>query len=272
MHSPLCTSAPSLMQNLQIVNYFYDRSRICIAVTFVNLQPPNFIRKTRTNGPISPIPMPITNLPMRSTKGRSATARRTAPTVKTKLPSSIVGFRPNRSLINPATMEKMAAAPMVMLMIDSCQTEDRLNSSRRRTIAPETTPVSYPKRKPPIADRNVSEKRKHEVVCLFPETTEFWTSLASGSFCIVVVQCSMSTVPPFSNSWSEVASDARSSNNRVSDSVFESSSLSRGELISFDVTTPNDLLHDNVYKINRQRLYEKIDYTLTNDIDSIILF
>ena len=104
----------------------------------------------------SPIPAPTTILPVRSMNLSEANPRTSEPAVNTRLAIIITSFLPILSLSIPPTMANKAAPPIVTLTIISCHTEFRRNLSRSEIMAPEITPVSYPKRKPPIAEKNVS--------------------------------------------------------------------------------------------------------------------
>jgi MFS family permease len=67
------------------------------------------------------------------------------------LPIMIVSFRPKYSFKMPLTSAKIAAVPIVTLTMTSSVKELRSKFVLSRSIAPDTTPVSYPNKNPPIA-------------------------------------------------------------------------------------------------------------------------
>lgn len=103
-----------------------------------------------------PMPAPTMIRPARSRYLSPAIPIQRAPTVNTTLAPMITGLLPKRSFRNPPIGAKRAAAATVTLTMYSCQTSESWNSFRRRIIAPEITPVSYPNRNPPRAEKKVN--------------------------------------------------------------------------------------------------------------------
>jgi len=60
----------------------------------------------------------------------------------------------------PPIMENNAAVATVTVTTSSCSIVCKSNFSLRSSIAPETTPVSYPNKKPPIAEKSVNLYKK----------------------------------------------------------------------------------------------------------------
>ena len=60
----------------------------------------------------------------------------------------------------PARSAARQAVSTVADTIISCQVWERENSCLSRIIAPEMTPVSYPNRKPPMAERKVRRRSR----------------------------------------------------------------------------------------------------------------
>lgn len=98
-----------------------------------------------------PIPTPRMLRPASSMTLFWATPSSTAPPVNTRLATTVTAFLPILSFSGPPTRANMAANRMVALTTSSSQTESSSNSGCRSSIAPDTTPVSYPNKKPPIA-------------------------------------------------------------------------------------------------------------------------
>lgn len=103
-----------------------------------------------------PMPAPTMIRPARSRYLSPAIPIQRAPTVNTTLAPMITGLLPKRSFRKPPIGAKRAAAATVTLTMYSCQTSESWNSFRRRIIAPEITPVSYPNRNPPRAEKKVN--------------------------------------------------------------------------------------------------------------------
>ena len=85
-----------------------------------------------------------------------------APPVKTMLPMRVVTFLPKTELRYPLTSANTIAAAIVTLTMISCVKESNANSSLSKSIAPETTPVSYPNRNPPIVAKKESVYKKQD--------------------------------------------------------------------------------------------------------------
>lgn len=103
-----------------------------------------------------PMPAPTMIRPASSRYLSPAIPMQRAPTVNTTLAPMITGLLPKRSFRKPPIGAKRAAAATVTLTMYSCQTRESWNSFRRRIIAPEITPVSYPNRNPPRAEKKVN--------------------------------------------------------------------------------------------------------------------
>ena len=103
-----------------------------------------------------PIPAPTTTRPASRRYLSLAIPIQSAPNVKMTLADIITGRLPARSLRQPPINANTAAAATVTLTISSCQTDDSRNSFRSSIIAPDITPVSYPNKKPPSAEKNVN--------------------------------------------------------------------------------------------------------------------
>ena len=71
-----------------------------------------------------------------------------APIVNTTQDNKIVRTRPKKSAKAPAIKDDKAAIPTVPETTNSTQTEERLKYVLRDNMAPDTIPVSYPKRNP----------------------------------------------------------------------------------------------------------------------------
>ncbi|CAC5420090.1 unnamed protein product [Mytilus coruscus] len=95
--------------------------------------------------PIPRMPLPTINIIV-----FCAIPNSIAPTVKTMLPIRVVIFLPKTEFRNPLTSANTIAAAIVTLTMISCVKESNANSSLSKSIAPETTPVSYPNRNPPM--------------------------------------------------------------------------------------------------------------------------
>jgi len=99
----------------------------------------------------APIPKPT--MMRRITKGHrlGANAVRIAPTAKMIAMMMSVFLRPSQSAILPPTAAPRMAPMRTALTAISCVVDVRWNCVLRKPCAPEITPVSYPKSRPPRA-------------------------------------------------------------------------------------------------------------------------
>ena len=106
-----------------------------------------------------PIATPTTERPTRRTGKFPARPSATDPATKMAPDATIVFLRPKNSLQRPPASAPTMAKAMVTLTASSSSQLWSPHSSWMISIAPDTTPVSYPKRKPPIAESAVAAKR-----------------------------------------------------------------------------------------------------------------
>ncbi|KAF3855232.1 hypothetical protein F7725_023287 [Dissostichus mawsoni] len=88
-------------------------------------------------------------LPTRRTTLSGAKLRMMPPMVKMKLANRMQTLRPSQPFKEPPARAEKAAAQTVLDTSSSCHRALRFISFFRSSMAPETTPVSYPKRNPP---------------------------------------------------------------------------------------------------------------------------
>mmetsp|Transcript_30105 Transcript_30105/g.77600 ORF Transcript_30105/g.77600 Transcript_30105/m.77600 type:complete len:285 (-) Transcript_30105:64-918(-) len=120
----------------------------------------------RYNGTVwlkQPTASPISTRPKVSIHTLSATPITTAPAVHTTAPQRMTPRRPMRAFSTPEARAETMAAATVEETISSCSPLDRAEPRPRPPLgllicnmAPLTTPVSYPNRKPPRAANKVS--------------------------------------------------------------------------------------------------------------------
>mmetsp|Transcript_17704 Transcript_17704/g.40634 ORF Transcript_17704/g.40634 Transcript_17704/m.40634 type:complete len:200 (-) Transcript_17704:9-608(-) len=106
-----------------------------------------------------PIARPTTILPVRRTANELASAIRIAPAVKMTQEMIRSIRRPSALFAGPLQMAPTAASARVEETSISCSCLSKWKWSVITSIAPETTPVSYPKRKPP-SDATPTRKRR----------------------------------------------------------------------------------------------------------------